>query len=133
MDELAGQQAMIRVGNGRARHDGAGVAIHRILEERQRSRISLAAFIRNRRLRWDRLCSSIAAEEGEIALAWVEGDINRVQLNQGVQLRAGGADQRALMYQTPADPTGKGCAQFGVAEIEPRCLNGGVVGLDLRF
>jgi len=32
------------------------------------------------------------------------------------------------MHLTSADPTGKGCAQFGVAEIEPRCLNGGVVG-----
>src|SRR6202008_4691730 len=102
-------------------------------EERQRSRISLAALIRDRRLRRDRPCSSIVAEEGEVALARVEGDINRVQLNQGVELRAGGADQRALMHLTSADPTGKGSAQFGVAKIEPRCLNGRVVGLDLRF
>ena len=48
-------------------------------------------------------------------------------------VRAGGADQRALMHQTPADATGKGCQDFGITDIEPRRLDGGIVGRNLCF
>ena len=64
---------------------------------------------------------------GELGLARVERDIDGIELDQRVQRAGRGADERALGGEIAPQPAGERRADFGVAEIERRGIDRGLI------
>src|SRR6266403_815156 len=50
--------------------------------------------------------------------ARVEGCVKRVELDERIELRAGGVDQRPLVYQALAQPASERCPDLGVTQLQ---------------
>src|ERR1700733_10192316 len=99
MDELARQQRMIWIADGRACSDGSGVSIDRVVEERQRTVELLLRVARHLNVHRDRPLQPGFGNGSQLRLARVEGCVDRIELDERIELRAGSADQRPLVYQ----------------------------------
>ena len=108
-----------RIGDRRARDDRAGGAVDGVVEEGERRRgtaARLAAGQTARRRLGPRARCSL--DLGQFGLARIEGGVDRVELDQGVQRRPRRADHGAIMDLTAADTAGEGRPDLGIAEIE---------------
>ena len=105
MDELTWQQRVVRVADGRACRNRSRAPIDRVVKERERATESLLCVVRRLNVRRDRPIRPGFLDGSEFRLARVEGYVNRIELNECIELRAGSIDQRSLMYQALAKPT----------------------------
>lgn len=60
-------------------------------------------------------------------LAWIERDVDRIELHQRVQWRAGDADKGADRRLVPTEAPGERRADFRVAEVELGRPDGGLI------
>ena len=54
----------------------------------------------------------------ELRFARVEGCVNRVELDERIELRAGSVDQCPLVYQAFTQPAGERCPNLGVTQLQ---------------
>src|SRR6266403_5038435 len=118
MDELSRQQRVIRVADGRARYDRSRAPIDHVVEEGERTAESLLRVVRRLNVHRKPPLRSRSHDGSELHLARVEGCVNRVELDERIELRAGGVDQRPLMYQALAQPASERCPDLGVTQLQ---------------
>src|SRR3984893_7454903 len=118
MDELSRQQRVIRVADGRARHDRSRAPIDHVVEERERTAETLLRVARRLNDHRKRPLRSRSHDGSELRLARVEGCVNRVELDECIELRAGTVDQRPLVYQALAHAAGERCSDLGVTQLQ---------------
>src|SRR6267378_6499190 len=118
MDELSRQQRVIRVADGRARYDRSRAPIDHVVEEGERTGESLLRVVRRLNVHGKRPLRSRSHDGSELRLARVEGCVNRVELDERIELRAGSVDQRSLVYQALAQPAGERCPDLGVTQLQ---------------
>ena len=92
---LARQQREILVLDRRARRDRAGRGIDRIVDEGQLALVLRLRWRRAKDFRLDRPDAPRLLNLRKLRLARVERDVDRIELNDGVERRARAVDQRA--------------------------------------
>ena len=128
-----GSKGEVGIGDGHARGDRAGRLVDHIVEEGQFALADGVGLSGQGNLRLDLARRARLRDLGQIGFARVERDVDRIELHERVERSARRADQRAYRRLIAPQPAGERGADFGIAEIELRGLDRGLIHRQRRL
>ena len=129
-DELAGPQPAVAIFENALQVDGAGGAVHGVVDHREAARDGAAGVVLGEDPNFQRVGRLQTADGREVLFGNAEVDEDGLHLVQDHQGDIVYFHQVAGLHQQVAGPSGDGRLDFAVAQVQPGGGGGGHVGVE---